>query len=437
MLKNNYSDRQEEMRNLLETMATDIGAETGFVQRKSKMTASRFCQTMVLGSLEEGDKSLTEFAQVSHELGVTITASGLNQRINPSAVNCLEKLLAKSIAINMRSGETDELLANFSDVQLIDSSYMSLPQVMRELYPGLGGGTAAGLKLFLNYSYRYGRIDALEITSGRTTDQTSRIHIERAAPGSLSLFDLGFFKQELFGQFCEKEAYFISRYQNQTALYADNGARFDLLAYLGNTNESQIDRPLRIGSKVKTPLRFVAWRLPEAVAAERRRKAKEKAKKDGRRPTPPAARLALLDWAIFITNVPAEQLSVEQLVLVYRLRWQIELIFKLWKSRAKLKQIGPHRVERVRCQFYARLIALVLFHFLVAPTYALYKDVSLTKALAVVKRQVPHLIAAFAGEWERFSSVLHKIEAGLLRFARLDKRKKKLNAYQLLVEAGL
>jgi len=140
MLKNNYSERQAEMRNLLETIATDLGAETGFVQRKSKMSASRFCQTMVLGSLEEGDKSLTEFAQVSQDLGVTITASGLNQRINHSAVICLEKLLAQSIAIKMKSGQTDELLANFSDVQLIDSSYMGLPKAMRELYPGLGRG---------------------------------------------------------------------------------------------------------------------------------------------------------------------------------------------------------------------------------------------------------------------------------------------------------
>ena len=71
--------------------------------------------------------------------------------------------------------------------------------------------------------------------------------------------------------------------------------------------------------------------------------------------------LHLLAWSVFITNVPRDWLAAKDIMLLYRLRWQVELIFKLWKSLAKLDAIahcGPHRFL---CQFYARLLALLVF----------------------------------------------------------------------------
>lgn len=437
MPKTNYTQRQNELRLLLENWATEIGSATQFVQRKSKMSAARFCQTLILGSLEEGHKSLNDFAQISQELGVEISPSGLNQRFNEAAVELLKQMLGKSIALNIKAMNEAPFLSQFSDVQLVDSSYMGLPERLKELFPGIGRSTTAGLKLFLNYSYRYGQIKALEVASGRTMDQCHQIHIEHASERSLTMFDLGFFNQTLFQQFDDKNAYFIVRYQNQTALYEENLDRIDLVSYLKKCKSNEVDLTVRIGSKVKTPVRLIALRLPKEVAAERRRQAKKKAKADGRRPTPPAHRLALLDWAIFVTNVPPDLLSVEQVTLIYRLRWQIELIFKVWKSCGKLKEIGQFRVERVLCQLYARLVALVLFHFLIAPTIALHKDLSLTKAFSLLKRQALRLIDALAKNGNQLVAALKKIDRDLLRLGRMDKRKKKPSTYHLLLEAGL
>jgi hypothetical protein len=437
MPKTNYTKRENELRHLLENWATEIGSATQFVQRESKMSASCFCQTVILGSLEEGNKSLNDFAQISQELGVAITPSGLNQRFNESAVEMLKQLLAKSIDLNVKASQEAPFLSQFSDVQLVDSSYMGLPKGLKEAFPGIGRSTTAGLKLFLNYSYRFGQIKALEVASGRTMDQSHRIHIEHAREGSLTMFDLGFFNQTIFQQFEDKNAYFIVRYQNQTALYEENLDRFDLVTYLKKSKSNEVNLSVRIGSKVKTPIRLIALRLPKEVAAERRRQAKKKAKADGRRPTPPAERLALLDWAIFVTNVPPALLSGDQVTLIYRLRWQIELIFKVWKSSARLKEIGEFRGERVLCQLYARLTALVLFHLLIAPTVALHKELSLAKAFSLLKRHALRLIDAFAGNRTQLLSILKKIDRDLLRFGRMDKRIKKPCTYQLLLEAGL
>lgn len=437
MPKVNYTNSANELRHLLEDLASELGSETKFVQRKSKMSAACFCQALILGSLEEGEKSLNDFAQISQELGVEITPSGFNQRFNESAVQLLKEMLGKSLDLNLKIAHEAPFLAQFSDVQLVDSSYMGLPKELKELFPGIGRATTAGLKLFLNYSYRFGQIKALEVSTGRTMDQNHQIHIDHATENSLTMFDLGFFNQMLFQRFENKNAYFIVRYQNQTALYEDDLGRFDLLSHLKATKGNEVDISVRIGSKVKTSVRLIALRLPKDVAAQRRRKAKEQAKADGRRPTPSAERLALLDWAIFVTNVPGNLLSVEQITLIYRLRWQIELIFKVWKSCAKIKTIGAFRTERVLCQLYARLTALVLFHFLIAPKIAMYKDLSLAKAFSVIKRQAIRIIEAFAGSTKQLVKVLKKIDNGLLRFARMDKRKKNPNTYQLLEEAGL
>lgn len=77
-----------------------------------------------------------------------------------------------------------------------------------------------------------------------------------------------------------------------------------------------------------------------------------------------AAGLAWLEWSIFITNVPQEWLTLTQVALIYRLRWQIELLFKLWKSECQIDRIAGHLRARVLCEIYAKLIAAVIFQYI-------------------------------------------------------------------------
>jgi hypothetical protein len=332
-----------------------------------------------------------------------------------------------------------EVWGQLSSIQILDSSYLALPKSLAEQYPGIGRANAAGMKVCLNYDYLRGEIKTLTLTSGREPDQKSRLHLISAEAGSLHLFDLGYFKQEIFAELAQKDAYFISRYQLQTGVYwqQDEKTSFDLAQYLQKSKADQVSISVFLGENARVPVRLVAQRLPAKIAAARRRKAREKAKKDGRRNPPTSKTLHLLGWVIFITNVSETILSVEQILLIYRLRWQIELIFKVWKSRAKLKEIGDHRPDRVLCQCYARLTALVLFHFLVAPTFALYKQLSLPKAFSLLQHHVTHLLLAIANSWHDLSPIWQRFERDLLRFGMQDKRKKSPSTYQLLVQAGL
>jgi hypothetical protein len=336
-----------------------------------------------------------------------------------------------------RQGVALPVLRRFSQVNVLDSSLVTLPEVLRAHFAGSSRrGCAAAAKLQLSFDYLSGALNAVEVLPGRTPDQKCSLHRQFAQPNSLHLFDLGYFDQQVFADLAQADAYFISRLQTQTALYpaADAPRALDLLALLRAQSSSQGELRVYLGRRVRLPVRLVFARLPPAVVAERRRKARAKARKHGQ--TCSQRHLALLAWALFITNVPADWLEAEQLLLVYRVRWQAELIFKLWKSQAKLKHIGNWKPARVLCQLYARLLGVVVFHWLVAPwRFCPRAELSLPKAFRVLQRYALRLLDAIAAAWRSVPDLLQRMTDDFLRFAPKNARQKSPSTYQLLLLA--
>ena len=85
-----------------------------------------------------------------------------------------------------------------------------------------------------------------------------------------------------------------------------------------------------MGAYERIPTRLIAVRMPEASVNERRRRAHTAAKKAGY--TPSQAYLTLMAWHLFITNVPAAVWPPKTVAVAYSLRWQVELVFRAWKS---------------------------------------------------------------------------------------------------------
>jgi hypothetical protein len=420
---------------LFEKIATRESFKSGFVKRRSKMTGKLFAQTMVFGCFERPDASLIDFVNVSADLGVSITAPGLDQRINEKAVIMLQDLLREVVdQCRGRQGAVQEVFRPFQAVHILDSTHISLPDALQSWYQGLGGkGPIAGAKLQLSYEYLSGELSALELVDGRKPDQKCQFHCQLAEPGSLHLFDLGYFVQEVFATLDQNGAYFLSRLHTQAGLYwnPEDSQSFDLLAYLESLEENQHEFRALLGSRVRLPVRVLVQRLSPDVAAARRCKAKKKRRRAGK--TASSRLVSLQDWQIYITNVPQSWLTMEQVSFVYRVRWQIELIFKLWKSKAKLATLGPWREERVRCQLYARLIALLLFHRLIAPIrFSSDFELSPTKAFRVMRRHTRKIILIMADGWEKLPSAFQRMEVDFQRFAAKDKRRKNPSTFQLL-----
>jgi hypothetical protein len=423
------------LQTLLEATATQLGAATGFVKRESKMTASKFAISLILGWLDKPQASLNDLVQVSEDVGVEISESGLHQRMTPEAVAFLESLLEKSIELmNNTAGLSDEVLHQFGAVYLIDSTLITLPEVMQAAFAGFASqGSEAAMRFQLCFDYLRGNVCALEAGPGRENDQSSTLIERMIAAGCLFLFDLGYFNQDTLAKIAEGSAFFVSRYKYGTHLYlkVEDQTPFDLLAVLQQTQADRYEQIGYLGSRQRLKVRLVAQRLAPEVVAQRRRKARQAAHKKGH--TPSAAYLNLLAWSIYITNTTTQQLSLEQMMTFYRVRWQIELIFKVWKSQAKLAQVGDYRPERVLCQLFARLIGLILFHWLIAP-WRVTEDgeLSMTKAFNNLQRHITRLLDSIAHGWQTTPIILARITQAFLKHGHKDKRRKKPSTFQRL-----
>jgi hypothetical protein len=174
----------------------------------------------------------------------------------------------------------------------------------------------------------------------------------------------------------------------------------------------------------------VFFRAPDAVVNRRRRQARKAAAKKGR--TPSKAALELMGWTILLTNVPAARLSLEQVALLYAVRWQIELLFKLWKSHMHLHGVSSYRQERILVELYAKLIGLVLFQFLTMPLRAKELDLSPTKAFKRLGKRSGQLAEALRSV-RRVQTVIAQLQTAILKFAKREKRKTRLSTCQQLL----
>ena len=64
-----------------------------------------------------------------------------------------------------------------------------------------------------------------------------------------------------------------------------------------------------------------------------------------------------------MTNASAEQLTGQEAYDLYRVRWQIELLFKLWKQGNRLSRFGGSDPERALAEVYAKLLGAIVQHW--------------------------------------------------------------------------
>jgi transposase len=113
-----------------------------------------------------------------------------------------------------------------------------------------------------------------------------------------------------------------------------------------------------VGKEKKESMRLIIDIVPEQEYEERIRKVNKSNKERGWATS--EGHKARCRFNLFITNVQAEDLSADDAVLIYRLRWQVELMFKNWKSVCKIDKIKPLKYERFACLLFAKLILILL-----------------------------------------------------------------------------
>ena len=427
----------EHLRILFTTVADALAWRGGFTQRRSKLTGALFAQALVFGWLADPQASLPALAQAAAAAGVGISPQGLDQRCTEAAAIFLEQLLQAALA-PLIAGERAliPLLRRFSAVVLLDSTTIVLPDALGRWWPGCGGSspvhTSAALKVHVGYDLLRGGLGGLVLSDGRTPDSTTTLQHGALPPGALRVSDLGFFDLGVFAQLAAQGAYWLSRLLPGTALFDEQGARLELRRLLRGA--CLVQWAVQLGVEDHLPARLLAVRVPPEVAAQRRRRLRAQARKHGRQPS--AATLALAEWTILVTNAPADLLATQEALVLLRARWQVELLFKLWKSHAHLDESRSAKPWRVLTEVFAKLLGVLVQHWVLLTGCWDAPARSLVQAAHTVRTHALHLLCALrsSAQLRRALSIIHRcLRAG----CRLNRRKRHPNTYQFLLDPAL
>lgn len=292
-----------------------------------------------------------------------ISREAIHQRFNKEALEFVKKCFVYICQVKLGKKLNIEIFKNFNKILITDSTWWELAPKLKGIFPGNGGSSSKSqCKLQLMIDYCSGQIDSFELAPGIKADQTFRdLILKRLKKNSLLITDLGYFSFELFYKLKEMGAYFISRLRSNVNIYHPiTQKKISTYHFLECLEEENIDTEVIIGveSPYETNVRLVAVKTPKEFVSKKEIRYIDDARRRKKRVTKET--LELLQWNFLITNVPREILPAKSVLILYSIRWQIELIFKNLKSTFNIHNTTSSNIYRVLCEIYGRLIAAVL-----------------------------------------------------------------------------
>jgi Transposase DDE domain len=420
--------------------ADQIARDCRFVRRQRVFSGSSFLQTCAFTWVRHPDATLEQLVATAASLGLDVAVQSLDERIDFPAAEFFRLMLQRCLGVALAPCPRDlPLLDRFAGVYLDDCTHVTLPAGLAGLFPGCGGSTAqagvSSLKILLRWEVRSAQLTALPPRSARQGDTTLAEELPLPPARALRLADVAFFKLQTLYDLDQAGVFFISKIKQGTTLRILGQPVADLAAWLVGRGKDRVDRRCVLGGKGKKAIscRLIAWRVSPQAAQQRR----QRLLKDGidKGYTPSAKALALCDWLVLVTNVPRKLLALGEVAAVYRVRWQVELIFKAFKSDLKIDQWRTGRPGRILAEVYGKLIAAVVQTWLGLLGWAEGPVKSVRRLLKgckdVVVKALERLVEDGASGLVK---CLGRTLPGLRRLGRLPRRRKGKGTYQILEE---
>jgi hypothetical protein len=350
--------------------------------------------------MSEGSKSYWSWARsFSGVTGKIVSKQAVFSRMNASWVKTIKALLQAVIGQQAGKHINPQHFTHFNNVWLQDSTTVHLPDSLAEKFKGSvsNGKQHAIAKLNVIIHVVSGLCPVMEWSSFTVNEQElSKNILQVAKAGDLVIRDLGYFVISIFQQLAAANIYFLSRWKYGVRLYHhESKAEINLVSLLcGKTWHEQ---EVICGKENAIKVRLVAMKLSDEQTNERIRKARHN--RDRRLNHSPDY-YALLGYVIFITNVEAEKWTYKQVADAYRIRWNIEILFKSWKSGFRIEHLIPEartNTARVESILYLILIYIAWFQLLIYMPlrWSVYKKTG--KHLSIIK--VAKLIKAKQIHW--------------------------------------
>jgi hypothetical protein len=339
-----------------------IGRSSGFEKRKPyKITPYYF----VLGFLLMCSKGKNTFAEWAVQIGFSggdpVSRQAVWERAHGSASHFAEDLIKRFLLLHSGLGSSRDLFKQFGKVLLQDSTIINLPVVLSPFFKGniTKGEQKSQVRIQTIINVKCMRFLHFSLSGFTSNDQSASSQIlDYARKGDLVIRDLGYFVSQTFEAMLKAEVEFVSRLRFGLQLKTPSGEALPLSGLLKRNR--LVDMQILIGSR-QLPVRLVMIPLPQAVVNERVRRAK---RDSYQRVNHSEEYYLWLRYSTYITTVSQDVWTPTQLAEVYGIRWQIEMIFKSWKTGAGLHKLLHEKVtdaDRVRLVIYLFLLFICLF----------------------------------------------------------------------------
>jgi hypothetical protein len=228
--------------------------------------------------------------------------------------------------------------------------------------------------------------------------------------------------------------FFISRYKLGTNIYQDivtkNGEEKRQVVTIKKLAKGMRVNQIRnlnvyVGSKRQLEARLIIQKLPKKIADKRKRRLKENSKN-----TPSEQRLSACEYTLMMTNIKHEILNGDEILKTYGIRWQIEILFKGWKSVMKFGKIHPMKTDRFLCMLYGHLIWITLTMKITSWTRIIFSnkykvELSELKAFKIINLYHHKILAIFHQTNFNLTELIQKILDALFFLAEKERKKYK------------
>jgi hypothetical protein len=428
-----------------------LARQTLWLRRQGKIDAFDFLLSSVFGQASALRMTYEAQARLLLE---PVSRQAIHERFTPQAVAffkvSFEHVLAEALQHPPDSPLAAALRQHFSAVYLSDSTSFDVSPSLQHLFPSCGGDASpANVKLLLRYEYIQGQLDPRALFPGKKSDLSLAATLAGLlAKDQLQIQDKGFYDARAWRAAQNAGAFLLMPWPRSVSVWTRPQPgpleqRLDLATALAASTSARVDWAevaLGQGEHRIEGLRLSAFRLSPESAGRHRAAVREAQRRHGRVPT--QAALELAGWLILLTNAPVAKLSADLIAYLYRLRWQVELIFRTCKSTLRLDQTRGDNAHRTQCEIWARLICAVLIFLWHAQANAVCwlqhrREISFEKTACLFQLQGAGLARALVRGGLNLMETLREMWRCTLKTARKGRQKTRTNTWDSLHDLWL
>jgi putative transposase len=332
----------------------EIARASGMMRRRRKVDPIAMLWTLTLGFGAGNDRTLAGLRRVYQRVtGVSLVPSAFYDRFTPALVSFLRQVVGELCgALSAHNPRYQGLLSGFEDVVVADASVCKLHRLLSRRFPGTRTNSSpAAAKLHLVMSVLGKGLERVKLTDERTKDHRA-LRLGPWVSGRLMLFDMGYFRYQLFDCIERNGGYFLTRLPlsaNPKIVGINRMWRGRSIDLIGQRLDAVADRLKRATLDVEVEVTF-----KRRAYAGRRRTDRARFRLIGVRDAHSGS------YWFYLTNLPADELEPESVAQLYACRWQVELIFKELKTHYRLDELPTRKAPIVEALVLSSIITLML-----------------------------------------------------------------------------